>query len=58
MKLIIGNKYKWKHEEHILEYIGNYHGWNQFTLNGKIWCEVSDFFIRHPIFHTIVLHLV
>lgn len=40
MKLVIGNKYKWKHETQILFYIGMKNGWHQFTLNGFVWCEV------------------
>ena len=42
MKLVIGNKYKWKHEPQILQYIGRKNGWHQFTLNGAVWCEVLD----------------
>ena len=42
VKLIIGNKYKWKHEPQILYYIGKKNGWYQFTLNGFVWCECLD----------------
>lgn len=42
MKLIVGNKYKWKHEPQILCYIGRENGWHQFTLGGSVWCEVLD----------------
>lgn len=42
MNLIIGNKYKCKYEPHILVYIGEHNGWNQFTLNGKIYWEALD----------------
>ena len=42
MDLIIGNEYKWKHEEPILIYIGKRNGWHQFTLNGSVWCEALD----------------
>lgn len=42
MNLVIGNKYKWKHEPQILQYIGRKNGWHQFTLNGAVWCEVLD----------------
>ena len=42
MKLEIGSKYKWKHESQILTYVGKKNGWHQFTLNGKVWCEVLD----------------
>lgn len=40
VNLIIGNKYKWKHELQVLVYIGVKNGWHQFELNGEIWCEV------------------
>lgn len=44
MKLIIGEKYKWKHEDIILVYIGRNGNWNVFDnlATGKIWCEVLD----------------
>ena len=42
MNLIIGDKYKWKHEPQILTYIGKKRGWHQFTLNGAVWCEALD----------------
>ena len=42
MKLVIGGKYKWKHEPQILHYVGKKNGWHQFTLNGAVWCEVLD----------------
>ena len=43
MKLTIGNKYKWKHENVILIFIGKFGEWNQFSrLDGVIWCEVLD----------------
>lgn len=42
MNLIIGNKYKWKHEPQILTYIGKKNGWHQFTLKDKVWCECLD----------------
>lgn len=41
-KLVIGGKYKWKHEDKILVYIGKKNGWHQFTLNGSVWCECLD----------------
>ena len=45
MKLVIGRKYKWKHEDIILIYIGKNGNWNVFdnALSGKIWCEVLDY---------------
>lgn len=42
MNLVIGNKYKWKHEPQILVYVGKKNGWHQFTLNGSVWCECLD----------------
>ena len=42
MNLVIGNKYKWKHEPQILIYVGKKNGWHQFTLNGSVWCECLD----------------
>ena len=44
MKLIVGNKYKWKHERKILIYVGkngNSHVFNN-AETGKTWCEVLD----------------
>lgn len=51
MNLIIGNKYKWKHESHILTYIGIKQGWHQFTLNNSVWCEIldSDLFLLEEV---------
>lgn len=42
INLIIGSTYKWKHSPETLIYVGKNKGWNQFTLNGAIWCEVLD----------------
>lgn len=44
MKLVLGSKYKWKHEAKTLVYVGRVHGWNQFALynTDELWCEVSD----------------
>ena len=42
MKLIFGNKYKWKHDIQVLTYIGKKGGWNQFTLSSNVYCEVLD----------------
>lgn len=44
MKLIIGNKYKWKHENKTLVFVGKCGNWNQFVLlnTDEIWCEVLD----------------
>lgn len=42
MKLVIGNKYKWKHDTQVLTYIGEKGGWNQFTLSSNVYCEVLD----------------
>ena len=42
MKLVVGNKYKWKHDHRVLYYVGRASGWHQFTLNGAVWCEVLD----------------
>lgn len=44
MNLIIGNKYKWKHENIILIYLGKNGNWNVFDnfVTRKIWCEVLD----------------
>lgn len=45
MKLIIGNKYKWKHEDIVLIYLGkngNWHAFDNFVTN-RIWCEVLDY---------------
>ena len=42
MKLIIGNKYKWMHDNRVLYYIGKKAGWHQFAFNGAVWCEVLD----------------
>ena len=51
MSLIIGNKYKWKHEDPILTYIGSKSGWHQFTLNNELWCEVqqSDLWLMEEV---------
>jgi hypothetical protein len=44
MRLVIGNKYKWKHDAKQMIFIGKYGYWNQFSLDGsqKVWCEVLD----------------
>ncbi len=44
MKLVIGNKYKWKHESKTLVYIGKNGNWHQFSLfnTNELWCEVLD----------------
>ena len=44
MVLIVGNKYKWKHESKILTYLGLVDGWHQFASEdrGMLWCEVLD----------------
>lgn len=42
MQLIVGNKYKWKYEPQILQYVGKKCGWYQFSLNGSLWCEVLE----------------
>lgn len=44
MKLVIGKKYKWKHEDVIMVYLGRNGYWNVFDkfVTGKIWCEVLD----------------
>lgn len=42
MNLIIGDKYKWKHEDQILVYVGIKNGWHQFNLNESLWCECLD----------------
>lgn len=44
MRLVIGNKYKWKHVNVILIYTGKVAMWNQFALetDGSLWCEVLD----------------
>lgn len=51
LNLVIGSKYKWKHEPQILYYIGKKNGWHQFTLNGSVWCEVldSDLFLMEEV---------
>lgn len=51
MNLVIGNKYKWKHEPQILIYIGKKNGWHQFTLKDKVWCECldSDLYYMEPV---------
>ena len=51
MSLIIGNRYKWKHEDPILTYIGSKSGWHQFTLNNELWCEVqqSDLWLMEEV---------
>ena len=48
MKLVIGNKYKWKYENDILIYVGQSGSWSQFALEstGKLWCEVLDSDLR------------
>lgn len=46
MKLIIGNKYKWMHDNRVLYYIGKKAGWHQFTFNGHVYCEVLDLDLR------------
>lgn len=42
--LVIGKKYKWKHDNTILIYLGKNGNWNVFDnfVTGKIWCEVLD----------------
>lgn len=44
MNLIVGNKYKWKHESRVLVYLGKVDGWNQFASEDRdmLWCEVLD----------------
>jgi hypothetical protein len=42
MNLVIGNKYKWKHELRVLVYIGKKNGWHQFTFKDRVWCECLD----------------
>lgn len=44
MKLEIGKKYKWKHENRILIFACKNGVWNQFVLEGVVgvWCEVLD----------------
>ena len=44
MDLIIGNEYKWKHEDVILIYLGKGGNWHRFDKadTRKIWCEVLD----------------
>lgn len=44
LNLIIGNKYKWKHEQKTLVYVGKSGVWNQFSLlnTNELWCEVLD----------------
>ena len=52
MNLIVGNKYKWKHESQELEYLGKKDGWYQFALFDQkvVWCEVlgSDLTLMEP----------
>lgn len=53
MELVIGNKYKFKHDDKTLVFIGTFRGWHQFTLeNGVgIWAEVapSDLHLMEPL---------
>ena len=44
MKLIVGNKYKWKHESKTLVYVGKNGNWHQCSLYNteELWCEVLD----------------
>lgn len=42
MNLVIGNKYKWKHEPQILTYVGKKNGWYLFTFKDRPWCECLD----------------
>lgn len=44
MNLIIGNKYRWKHESKTLVYLGFVDGWHQFASEDRdmLWCEVLD----------------
>lgn len=44
MKLVIGNKYKWKHETLELVFLGRKGQWNVFASckTNKVWCEVLD----------------
>lgn len=42
MKLEVGKKYKWKHDQHTLTYVGKKDGWHQFTLDNSVWCECLD----------------
>ena len=44
MKMVIGNKYKWKYENDIFIYVSKNGNWNLFVLEStsKIWCEVLD----------------
>ena len=44
MILVIGKKYKWKHDNKVVVFIGKYGCWNQFSLDGSqvVWCEVLD----------------
>ena len=47
MVLIVGNKYKWKHENIVLVYVGKSGPWHQFSKDdGIIWCEVLDSDLR------------
>lgn len=44
MKLVVGKKYKWKHEKIILIYLGkngNLHVFSKADTR-KIWCEIFD----------------
>ena len=53
LNLIIGNKYKWKHENNILVYVGKVGNWNQFALynTDELWCEVlgADLFLMEEV---------
>lgn len=53
LNLVIGNKYKWKHEHNILVYVGKVGNWNQFALynTDELWCEVlgSDLFLMEEV---------
>ena len=53
MDLVIGEKYKWKHEPQELYYVGEKNGWHQFKLcgTGILWCECldSDLFLMERI---------
>lgn len=44
LNLVIGDKYKWKHETKTLVYVGKCGVWNQFSLpsTNELWCEVLD----------------
>ena len=54
MELVEGKKYKWKYQEEVLIYMGEWNNWYQFSLAENpdwVWCEVleSDLYLMESV---------